>query len=89
MPCARQLGQIFGIALQRLILRFGILVGDLLIAAHRGQRAQNVVVGGAAARQNLLRRIALQLRHAEQQVLGGDVLVLEVGRLFEGVLQQL
>ena len=89
LALARQLRQVFGVALQRLVLGLGILVGHLLIAAHRGQRAQDVVVGGAAARQDLLRRIALQLRHAEQHVLGGDVLVLEVGRLFEGVLQQL
>ena len=33
--------------------------------------------------------IALQLGNAEQHVLGGDVVVLEVGRLFEGVLQHL
>ncbi len=33
--------------------------------------------------------IALQLGNPEQHVLGGDVVVLEVRRLFEGVLQRL
>src|SRR5664279_6584014 len=40
---AGELVEVLGVALQRLILRLGILVGDLLIAAHRGQSAQNVV----------------------------------------------
>src|SRR5271157_2597747 len=86
---SRQLRQVFGVALQRLILRFRILVGDLLIAAHCGQAAQKVVVRGARFRQDFLGRIALQLGHAEQHVLGGNVVVLEIGRLFEGVFQHL
>ena len=88
LALARQFVQVLGIALQRLVLRFGILVGHLLIAAHRGQPAQNVVVSRARSRQDLLRRIALQLRHPQQHVLGGNVLVLEIRCLFEGVLQQ-
>ncbi len=86
---ARQLGQVLGVTLQRLVLGLGILVGHLLIAAHRGQPAQNVVVGRARLREDFLGCIALQLGHGQQHVLGGDVLVLEVGRLFEGVLQHL
>src|SRR3954466_8943426 len=41
------------------------------------------------ARKNLLRRIALLLRNAQQQVLGGDVLVLEIVSFLERTLQQL
>ncbi len=89
LALTRQFRQVFRIALQRLVLGLGILVGHLLIAAHRGQPAQNIVVGSAGTGEDLLRRIALQLGHAQQQMLGGNVLVLEVGRLFEGVLQHL
>ena len=46
----RQLGQVAGVALQRLVLGFGILVGDLLVAAHGGQRAQDVVIRRARLR---------------------------------------
>ena len=56
LALARQLRQIASVALQRLVLGFGILVGHLLIAAHGGQRAQDVVVGRAGLGQNLLRR---------------------------------
>ena len=56
----RLLVQIAGVALQRLVLGFGILVGDALRSADRGERLQNGVVGRAVARQQLLRRIALQ-----------------------------
>ena len=44
---------------------------------------------GAVARENLLGRILFEVRDGEQQVLGGDILILEVGSLFEGLLQQL
>ncbi len=46
-----QLCQIASVALQRLVLGFGILVGDLLISAHRRQRAKDVVVGRAGLAQ--------------------------------------
>ena len=41
------------------------------------------------AGENLLRRILLEVRDGEQQVLGGDVFVFEVGRFFESLFQQL
>ena len=49
LPLPGLFGQIDGIALQRLIFRFGILVGHALRAAHRDQRLQNGVVVGAHA----------------------------------------
>ncbi len=88
LAAPRLFGQVAGVALQRLVLGFGILVGDFLRSAHRGQRLQDGVVGGALPRQNLLRRIALQVRDGQQQVLGGNVLVLEIGRFLEGALQK-
>ena len=89
LAAAGLLGQVAGVALERLILGFGILVGHFLRAADRGQRFQNRVVGCAVAGENLLRRILLEVRDGQQQVLGGDVFVLEVGGFFEGLLQQL
>jgi hypothetical protein len=50
-----------GIALQRLVFRFRILVGDALRSADRGQRLQDGVVRRAVTRQQFLRRIALQI----------------------------
>ena len=89
LAAAGLLGQIAGVALERLILGFGILVGDFLRAADRSQRLQNRVIGGAVAGENLLRGVLLEVRDGQQQVLGGDVFVLEVGGFFESLLQQL
>ncbi len=47
LAAPRLLGQIDGIALQRLIFRFRILIGNPLRAAHRDQRLQNRIVGRA------------------------------------------
>ena len=57
-PCL--LVQVAGITLQRLILRFGILVGDALRSSNRGERFQDGVVGRAVTRHQLLSRIALE-----------------------------
>ena len=38
---------------------------------------------------DLLCRVPLELGDRQQEVLGGDVLVFEIGRFFEGLLQQL
>ena len=77
-------GQVVRVALQRLVLGFGILVGDALRAAHRDQRLQNGVVGGAGAVEQLAGRVAALLGDGQQQVLGGDEFVFEVGGLVEG-----
>ena len=66
----RLLGQIAGIAFQRLVFGFRILVGHLLRATNRGQGFEDRVVGGAAARQDFLGRVALALRNRQQQMLG-------------------
>ena len=56
LAAAGLLGQVAGIFLQRLKLRFGILVGDFLRAADNGQGFQDRIVGCAVTRENLLRR---------------------------------
>ena len=89
LAAAGLLGEVAGVALERLIFGFGILVGYFLRAADRGQGFQNCIVGGAVTGENLLGRVLFEVRDGEQQVLGGNVFVLEVGGFFEGLLQQL
>jgi hypothetical protein len=50
-------------------LFFRILVGHALRAANSRQRLQNGLVRGAGGHQSISRGIALQMRHAKQQVL--------------------
>src|SRR5580693_3518042 len=83
------LGQVTGIALERLILFLGILIRYLLRSPHRGERLQDRIVGCAMTCQDFLCWIALELRCCQQQVLGRDILVLEVAGFFESLVQQL
>ena len=46
-------------------------------------------MGRAVLRHDLLCFIALQVRDGQQQVLGGNVLVLKIAGFFEGLLKQL
>ncbi len=89
LAAAREFGEVLGVFFERLEFAFGILVGDALRTAHGGERLEDCVVRGAERDQRLARRIALQVRDAEQQVLGGDVLVLEVRGLAKGLLESL
>src|ERR1019366_3037624 len=82
LAAARLLGEIAGVALERLVLGFGILVRNFLRAAYDGERLQNRIVGRAVSLEDLLRDVP-------HQVLGGNVFVLEVGGFFEGLLEQL
>src|ERR1017187_4338783 len=82
-------GEIVGVAFQRLILGFGVLVGDALRAADRNQGLEDGVVGGAGAFQELAGGFIALLGDAQQQVFGGDELILEADGLVEGVLQDL
>ncbi len=86
---ASLLVQVAGIAFERLILCFRILVGDALRSAHRRKRLQDGVMGRAVARQQLLRRIPLQAGQRQQHVLGRNVFVFEGVGFFERLLQQL
>ena len=89
LAAAREFGEVLGVFFKRLEFAFGILVGDALRAAHGGERLQNGVVGGAERHERVARRIALLVRDAQQQVLGGDVIVLEVRGFAEGLLERL
>ncbi len=89
LAATRLLSQVASVTLQRLVLRFGILVGDLLRSANHGERLQDRVVGRAVLRKNLLRVVALQVRDGQQQVFGRNVLVFEIAGFFESLLEQL
>src|ERR1019366_3993775 len=83
------LGEIVGVGFQRLVLGFGILVGDALRAADADQGLEDGVVGGAGAFQELAGGFIALLGDAEEQVFGRDELILEADGLVEGVLQDL
>src|SRR5438067_2465104 len=86
LAAPRERGEIARVALQRLILAFGILIGHALRATHRLQRLQHRVGNDAVTREDARRGRFLLLRNGEEEVLGGDVFVLEVvGRLERGV----
>src|SRR4029077_4668715 len=89
LAAAGLLGKVACVFVQRLGLCFGILVGNFLRTADDGEGFQDRFIGSAVAGEDLLAGIALELRDREQQVLGGDVFVLEVGGFFEGLLEQL
>ena len=79
LALAGELGQVAAVALERLVLALGVLIGHALRAAHARQRLEDLVARDAA----LLRAAARQgsgrfrRRCAMKQVLGADVLVLE------------
>ncbi len=78
LALAGQLRQVAAVLLQRLVLAFGILVGDALIAAHRRRGASSTFsrVTPRARSWSTLGRAAGLGQEAQQQVLGADVLVL-------------
>ena len=82
LAAARLLGEVAAVLLQRLKFFFGVLVGDALAAADLGQRRQQPFLGDAGALRISARGCAVDLGGGEQQVLGADVVVLElVGHL--------
>ena len=81
LALARGFGEIVRVALERLVLRFGILIGDALRAADGDQGFEDGVVGGAGAVEQLAGGIAALCGDGEQQMLGGDEFVFEAGRL--------
>ena len=85
---ARQRGQVAAVALERLVLALGVLVGDPLAATDRHQRLEHAVVGDAVTRERLgAGRSAGFADQRQQQMLGADELVLEAGQLAFGLLQ--
>src|SRR5205807_8375340 len=81
LTLAGLLRQIAGVALQRLILLLRRLVGHALRAAHALERRQQRGAVDTRRGEQLLRRRALLLHEAQQDVLGGDVSVAQRLRL--------
>ena len=88
LAVARGLGEVAAELLQRLDLLLGRLVGDAVRAAHVGERLQQPLARGARGLQRVAGG-AVVLGQREQQVLDGDVVVLEVLHLALGAAQQL
>ena len=89
LALAREVGEVFSILRKRLELAFGGLVGDALVAAHGGESLEHGVVVGAHGGEGVADRIAFGLGEREQEMLGGDVVVLEVFGLFGGAVEDL
>ncbi len=70
-------GEVEGVAFESLIFRFGVLVRDPLGSAHGYKGVENRVAVGAGFLEKPARRIVLLGGDGQQQVFGGDVLVLE------------
>ena len=64
LALARELGQVAAVLLQRLVLAFGILIGDALAAAHRRQRLQDPVSRDAARLEQFQRTALCRSRRA-------------------------
>ncbi len=87
LALARLLGQVAGVALQRLILLLGLLVGHLLAAAHRLQRLHQLLLVHAGRCQELARRGPLLLGQGDEDMLGRDVGVSQLLRFAVGAVQ--
>ena len=79
----RRLGEVAPVLLERLVLGLGVRVGDALRAAHRLERRVDAI-GRDACLLEQTSGFALGLgAEREQEMLGGDVLVLEAAHLLE------
>ena len=77
LALARQIGQVLGITLERLVLLLGVDVRHALRAAHLDERLVDGLGGDAARGEHPAGGPRLVLGDGDQQVLGRDVLVLE------------
>ncbi len=71
----RGVGQVDAVLLQRLVRRLGVLAGDAAVPPH-GRQPVAQSVGGQAGRGQHVPRRRLHRGDRDQEVLGGDVLVL-------------
>ncbi len=76
LSLTRQLDQVAAVALQRLVLVLGVLIGHPLAAADLLQRLEHLLFGDPQGAEQGLRP-ALDLHQSQQEVLDRDVLVLE------------
>ncbi len=89
LAAAGQFREVLRVFLQGLVFCFGVLVGHTLTAAHGGEAFEDRIVRRSHGGEQELRAVILEARKGEQQMLGGDVVVLELLGLFEGRLENL
>jgi len=87
LALARQLRQVLGIALERLVLLLGIGIGHALGAAHLHEGLVDRLRGDAGLGEDAAGRARLVLGDADEEVLGGAVLVLQALGFFPGAVQ--
>ena len=87
LALAGLLGEVAAVALERLVLVLGVLARDAVRAAHRLQRLEHRVLGDAETAQEVA-HAAGELAHREEDVLGGEVVVAEIGPLGVGRLEE-
>src|SRR5439155_20860833 len=87
LSLSSELGQIAGISLQRLILFFRILIGNLLRPANGNQDLQNGLFGYAMRIEHARDVLALGVAQRDQNMFGADILDFELIRFFERVFE--
>jgi len=85
---ARVLREIATEPLERLVLLLGVLAGDPVAAAHLLERAEHGFVGDTESAEEIADATG-HARHRQEEVLGGEVVVAEVGALGVGGLEHL
>jgi hypothetical protein len=84
-----QLGEVFGVFFEGLELCFRILIGHALRAAYGAQALEDGVVRRSERGEQQLCAVIFLLREGEQEVLGRDVLVLEIVGFLECLVEDL
>ena len=85
----RGLGEVAGEALERLVLLLGILVRHLVRAAHLLERLEELLARRAEAVEQAVAFVALHGGEREQEVLGADVVVLQLLGILLGAVEDL
>jgi hypothetical protein len=89
LAASREFGEVFAVLFQGLEFGFGVLVGDALRAAHGGEGFEDGIVGCAHGGEGVAGGVSFGLRQREEEVLGGDEVVLEGVGFFAGAVENL
>ena len=89
LALAGEVGEVFGVLLEGLKLGLGVLVGDALRSAHGGEGLEDGVVGGAHGGEGVAGGVSFGFGEGEEEVLGGDEVVLEGVGLLGGAVEDL
>src|SRR6185436_9531993 len=89
LTLTRRVGEITGVALQRLVLILGRLVGDAMRSAHLLQCSEESIAGGTNAIEQILALRAFDVGKAQQKVFSRNELVAELTRIRLGPVEHL